>query len=98
MRESAEIRSAAVFPRFGDRVRPNPSGKGHLFDERHQFAWYLFLGRAFLDHHTIYDVTYGSRAVSTLAAIGPPERKAEPRPGYGARLACARGWRWRFND
>lgn len=45
-------------------------GNGRFFDEKDQFAWYLFLGQAFLDHPTIYDFMYGSRVVPVLTAIG----------------------------
>jgi hypothetical protein len=48
----------------------DPTGKGRFFDERDQFAWYLFLGQAFLDHPTIYDFMYGSRVVPVLTEIG----------------------------
>lgn len=49
---------------------PDHSGKGRFFDDRDRFAWYLFLGQAFLDHPTIYDFTYGSRVIPVLTAIG----------------------------
>lgn len=43
---------------------------GRFFDEKDRFAWYLFLGQAFLDHPTIYDFVYGSRVVPILTSIG----------------------------
>lgn len=49
---------------------PDPSGRGRFFDDKDRFAWYLFLGQAFLDHPTIYDFMYGSRVVPVLTAIG----------------------------
>jgi hypothetical protein len=48
----------------------DPTGKGRFFDENDRFAWYLFLGQAYLDHPTIYDLTYGSRVVPILTSIG----------------------------
>jgi hypothetical protein len=48
----------------------DPTGKGRFFSDRDQFAWYLFLGQAFLDHPTIYDFMYGARVVPILKAIG----------------------------
>lgn len=46
------------------------SKKGRLFNDRDQFAWYLFLGQAYLDHPTIYDYMFGSRVIPVLTAIG----------------------------
>lgn len=66
-------RRFAALQRFVDSVAgtaADPTGKGRFFDERDQFAWYLFLGQAFLDHPTIYDFIYGSRVVPVITAIG----------------------------
>ena len=51
-------------------VSADPNGKGRFFDERDQFAWYLFLAQAVLDHPTIYDFTFGPRVMPIMAAIG----------------------------
>lgn len=50
--------------------RTAPTDKGRFFDDKDRFAWYLFLGQAFLDHPTIYDFMYGSRVVPILTSIG----------------------------
>ena len=66
-------RRFAALQRFVDStvgISDDPTGKGRFFDERDQFAWYLFLGQAFLDHPTIYDFIYGSRVVPVLTSIG----------------------------
>jgi hypothetical protein len=48
----------------------DPSGKGRFFNDRDRFAWYLFLGKAVLDHPMIYDCMFGSRVIPVLTAIG----------------------------
>jgi len=48
----------------------DPAGKGRFFDERDQFAWYLFLAQAYLDHPVIYDFTFGPRVMPIMAGIG----------------------------
>lgn len=66
-------RRFAALQHFVDSVAGggvNPIGKGRLFAEKDQFAWFLFLGQAFLEHPTIYDFIYGSRVVPILASIG----------------------------
>lgn len=46
------------------------SGTGQFFASEDQFAWYLFLAQANLDHPTVYDFMYGSRVLPVLRAIG----------------------------
>lgn len=48
----------------------DPSGAGRFFSQDDQFAWYLFLGQASLDHPTVYDFMFGSRVLPLLRAIG----------------------------
>lgn len=48
----------------------DPSGKGRFFNDRDRFAWYLFLGQAYLDYPTVYEAVYGSRVIPVLDAIG----------------------------
>lgn len=71
--EDWKRRRFAALQRFVDSAAGSShdaTGKGRFFDERDQFAWYLFLGQAFLDHPTVYDFMYGSRVVPVLTAIG----------------------------
>lgn len=48
----------------------DPSGVGRFFSADDQFAWYLFLGQASLDHPTVYDFMFGSRVTPILRAVG----------------------------
>jgi hypothetical protein len=65
-------RRLAALQRFLDSVTGAVAspGKGRFFDEKDQFAWYLFLGQAFLEHPTLYDFTFGCRVIPVLTAIG----------------------------
>lgn len=72
--EDWKRRRFATLQRFldsasGESAR-EASDKGRFFDERDQFAWYLFLAQAFLDHPTIYDFTFGCRILPVFRAIG----------------------------
>lgn len=53
----------------GHLVEDN-SGTGQFFASEDQFAWYLFLAQANLDHPTVYDFMYGSRVLPVLRVIG----------------------------
>lgn len=48
----------------------DPAGRGRFFAVEDQFAWYLFLGHANLEHPTFYDFMFGSRVLPLLRAIG----------------------------
>lgn len=67
-------RRFAALERFVNAATGNlgedPSGGGRFFSSDDQFAWYLFLGQASLDHPTVYDFLFGSRVVPILRAIG----------------------------
>jgi len=66
-------RRFATLRHFLDTVtgsRPDRSAKGRFFNDKDQFAWYLFLGQAYLDHPTIYDHIFGSRVIPVLTSIG----------------------------
>lgn len=82
-------RRFAALQRFVDSiagVSHDPTGKGRFFDEKDQFAWYLFLGQAFLDHPTIYDFMFGSRVVPVLTAIGRDLELLKEVEGIEARI------------
>lgn len=67
-------RRFAALERFINAATGNltedPAGAGRFFSADDQFAWYLFLGQAFLDRPTVYDFMFGSRVVPVLRAIG----------------------------
>ncbi|MDI7774698.1 hypothetical protein [Asticcacaulis sp. EMRT-3] len=66
-------RREAVAKRFYNSLISEPETtdeKGRFFDERDQFAWFLFLGESFTDHPQNYEPVYGCRVIPILAAIG----------------------------
>ena len=63
----------------------DPSGLGRFFNDRDQFAWYLFLGEAFTDHPWNYEPVYGCRVIPVLAAIGRSLDTLIALPGFTAR-------------
>lgn len=67
----------------GELVDPN--GLGRFFNDRDQFAWYLFLGEAFTDHPWNYEVVYGCRVIPIFAAIGRNLDMLVKIPGFTER-------------
>lgn len=67
-------RRFAVLERFLNAatcsLAEDTAGVGRFFSADDQFAWYLFLGQANLDHPTVYDFMFGSRVLPTLRSIG----------------------------
>jgi hypothetical protein len=64
----------------------DPTGAGRFFSADDQFAWYLFLGQAWLDHPTVYDFTFGSRVLPLLRAIGRSLELLKGVEGVGQRV------------
>lgn len=64
----------------------DPSDAGRFFSEDDQFAWYLFLGQASLDHPTVYDFMYGSRVLPILRTIGRNLELLKGVEGVGLRV------------
>lgn len=62
------------------------SGGGRFFSADDQFAWYLFLGQASLDHPTVYDFMFGSRVLPLLRAIGRSLELLKGVEGVGQRV------------
>lgn len=62
------------------------SDAGRFFAANDQFAWYLFLGQAYLDHPTIYDFMFGSRVLPILRSIGRSLDLLKGVEGVGQRV------------
>lgn len=62
------------------------SGVGRFFSAEDQFAWYLFLAQANLDHPTIYDFMFGSRVLPILRTIGRSLDLLKGVEGVGQRV------------
>ncbi len=62
------------------------SGKGKFFNDRDQFAWYLFLAESFNDHPQNYEVIFGSRVVPIFARLGQDLDRLLSVDGYETRL------------
>jgi hypothetical protein len=65
---------------------PDATGRGRYFDDRDQFAWYLFLAEAFNDHPQNYEVVFGSRVVPIFSALGRNLDNLINIKGYESRL------------
>jgi len=83
-------RRFAALERFLNAVTGNiaedASGVGRFFSADDQFAWYLFLGQANLDHPTVYDFMFGSRVLPILRSIGRSLDLLKGVEGVGQRV------------
>lgn len=83
-------RRFAALERFLNAVTGNiaedASGVGRFFSADDQFAWYLFLGQANLDHPTVYDFMFGSRVLPNLRSIGRSLDLLKGVEGVGQRV------------